>query len=345
MADSQFHHGITGREPRSGNIFIRDTATSVIGLLAFADDADADFYPLDQPVLITTINTAIAKAGFAGNLRRSLETIQAIVNTTIVVVRIADPFTLGGVIGDLIVEDGISLDDSLVIGTTMLDGKRTGLKAFLTAQSMLGVTPKIIVAPDVETPDVVQALFAINEKLRAFSYFNPRDINGKLLETKEQAVLYRKTLGKREATMIYPEFVSGNVLLGDDSPSNGDQLPPSEGFFIRLDGDLSKSESYYTYSPDSAGSNAEKVINLANLIDNIVDRNAEGWTEWSRALTFEDVNYIASNGGLGVYIHNSGYPNFWVDMDGITTLAEFFEALKGQGGIAIQYANNGVIQL
>lgn len=332
-----FHHGVTGREPRSGNIFIRETATSVIGLLAFAEDADAEFYPLNTPVLITTMNTGIAKAGFTGNLRRSLETIQAIVNTTIVVVRIPDPFTLSDGL-----EQQFQLDDSLVIGTTNPDGTRTGLQAFLTAKSTLGVTPKITIAPDVETPSVVQTLFSINAKLRAFSYFNPRNEFGTLLSTKQEAVLYRKSLGQREAMMIYPEFTSGNVLLGANSLI---PVAPLEGFYIRLKGTLSKSPSYYTYSPENIGNNSEKVINLANLIDELAYRDEEGWSNWSRYISFDDVNYVASGGGLTVVTNTSEVPNDWVDMTNITTVQQFFEALKQQSVIQIQYANDGVVTL
>lgn len=202
----KFHHGITGREPSSGPVYIKETATAVIGLVAFADDADPDYFPLHTPVLITNMNTGIAKAGYEGNLRRSLETIQAIVNPAVVVVRIPDPFSMG--------ESGVQLDDSKVIGSTLPSGQRTGIQALLVAKSILGVTPKINIAPDVETPDVVQALIAANKKLRAFSYITPRDSNGNILATKEAVVMYRDSLGDRELMILYPEFISGNVLLG-----------------------------------------------------------------------------------------------------------------------------------
>ncbi|WP_228277580.1 hypothetical protein [Acinetobacter dispersus] len=211
-----FHHGITGNEPSSGLVYVKETATAVIGLIAFADDADPDFFPENIPVRINNMNTGIAKAGYTGNLRRSLETIQAIVNTTVVVVRIQDPFTMG--------EVGLQLDDSIVIGGINESGERTGIQALLTAKSILGITPKINIAPDVETADVVQALISVNKKLRGYSYVNPRLPNGYLLPDAEAVVAYRDSLGDRELTLLYPEFISGNVLIGVED--SGEVIPP-----------------------------------------------------------------------------------------------------------------------
>jgi phage tail sheath protein FI len=208
-----FHHGITGNEPTSGLVYVNEKATSVIGLVAFADDADEEFFPLDTPVRLNNMLTGIAKAGYEGNLRRCLETIQAIVNTTVVVVRIQDPFFYG---------EGTQLDDSIVIGSIDESGNRTGIQALLTAKSLLGITPKINIAPDVETPDVIQALISVNQKLRAFSYCTPRDSDGDMLATMEDAVSFRDSVGARELMLLYPELISGNVLIGVENGSGGE---------------------------------------------------------------------------------------------------------------------------
>ena len=199
---AQFHHGISKKEPASGIIPMRDAETNTVALLAFSDDADADVFPLDTPVLVTSINRALAASGTEGNLRASLETIAAITNPTLIVVRIADPFTTE------------TFDQSKVIGTTLPTGERTGLQAFLTAKSILGLTPKIISLPDVESPDVVQALAVICKKLRAYSYITPRDELGVMLPTMEEVTAYRDTLGFREIEIVWPEFTGGNVFLG-----------------------------------------------------------------------------------------------------------------------------------
>lgn len=199
---AEFHHGISKKEPTSGIIPMRDADTNVIALIAFSDDADEETFPLDTPTLVTSINRALAASGSQGNLRNALETMSAITSPTLVVIRIEDPFKNDG------------LDQSLVIGTTLDTGQRTGIQALLTTKSILGITPKIIIAPDVETPSVVQALAAVNKKLRAFSYVTPRDEYGVMLETMELVTAYRDTLSDREIMLIWPEFTSGNVFLG-----------------------------------------------------------------------------------------------------------------------------------
>ena len=198
---AEFHHGITGRETASGKIPIRDAATAVIAMLAFADDADEEAFPLDTPVLINSINRVLPKAGTTGNLRKNLEIIAQITSPTLVVIRINDP-------------NGEVLDQSLVIGTTEDAGQRTGLQALLTVKSVLGITPKIICVPDVETIDVANAIGVICKKLRAYSYITPRNNNGVILSTASDLVRYRDMLASREIEIIWPEWTSGNVFLG-----------------------------------------------------------------------------------------------------------------------------------
>ncbi len=197
-----FHHGISARERNSGTIPIRSIATAVIGLIAYADDADPLAYPLNTPVLVTGISRALVGAGYHGTLRRSLEAIQPITNPTIVVIRIANPVGI----------EGGNLQQSNIIGQNV-DGQRTGLQCLLTAQTVVGVKPKILIAPDLETPDVVQGLISICRKLRAYAYVTPRDTAGDMLDTAEAVVAYRQTLAAREIGLIWPEWTSGNVLL------------------------------------------------------------------------------------------------------------------------------------
>jgi phage tail sheath protein FI len=199
---TEFHHGITAREAAIRKIPIRNADTNIIAMLAFANDADEDVFPLNTPVLITSINRVLPKAGTQGNLRKNLEIISAITSPTLVVTRIDDPFAEA------------EFDPSLVIGTTADNGQRTGLQALLTVKSKLGVTPKIICVSDTETIDVANALGAICKKLRAYAYITPRDETGEMLATAEAVAVFREKLAFREIELIWPEWTSGNVFLG-----------------------------------------------------------------------------------------------------------------------------------
>ena len=199
---TEFHHGITARETALGKIPIRNADTNTIAVLAFADDADVTVFPLNTPVLVTSINRVLTAAGVTGNLRKSLEIISSITSPTLVVIRIKDP------------SKNEEFEQPLVIGTTDETGQRTGLQALLTVKSALGITPKIICVPDAETIDVANALGAICKKLRAYAYITPRNEAAEVLPTAEAVTIYREKLAFREIELIWPEWTSGNVFIG-----------------------------------------------------------------------------------------------------------------------------------
>lgn len=199
------HHGISGREVQSGIIPMQDATTNTIGMICFADDADPIVFPENVPVRVSSINRVLPAAGLTGNLRKNLEIISKITNPTLIVIRIPSPF-------------GEVFDVHNVTGGVNEFGQRTGIEAFLTAKSILGISPKIIIAPDLETPDVVEALAAVCKKLRAYSYVTPRDATGGILTTAEEVVLYRDQLAHREIELIWPEWTSGSVFLGEIQP-------------------------------------------------------------------------------------------------------------------------------
>lgn len=192
MADS-YHHGLRVVEINEGTRPIRTIATAVQGLIATAEDADATVFPLNAPVLITNTQAAVAKAGTNGTLKTALQAMANQANSICVVVRVA-------------AAEDEAAQTANVIGTVDATGKYTGAKALLLAKAKLGVQPRIIGAPGLDTQAVATELATIAQKLRAFAY-----VYAWGCKTKEEVVAYRDAFAARELMVIWPNFVAFNV--------------------------------------------------------------------------------------------------------------------------------------
>lgn len=187
-----FKHGITVTEIATGARTLTAVSTAIIGLIATAPDADAAVFPLDRPVLITDIESAIGQAGVEGTLARSLRAIADQARPVLVVVRVDE--------GDDAAETAAN-----AIGTTGADGMKTGMQALLAAQAQLGVKPKILGTPGLETQAVTTALTVVAQKLRGFAY--ARAIG----DTVATAQAYRANFSARELMLLMPDFVAFDV--------------------------------------------------------------------------------------------------------------------------------------
>ena len=192
MADS-YHHGLRVVEINEGTRPIRTIATAVQGLIATAEDADATVFPLNTAVLITNTQAAVAKAGTNGTLKTALQAMANQANSICVVVRVA-------------AAEDEAAQTANVIGTVDATGKYTGAKALLLAKAKLGVQPRIIGAPGLDTQAVATELATIAKKLRAFAY-----VYAWGCKTKEEVIAYRDAFAARELMVIWPNFVAFNV--------------------------------------------------------------------------------------------------------------------------------------
>ncbi|HGU6469534.1 TPA: phage tail sheath protein, partial [Yersinia enterocolitica] len=158
-----------------------------------AEDADAAAFPLDTPVLITDVLAAAGKAGKKGTLAASLLAIAEQSRPVTVVVRVAT---------------GKDEDEttSNIIGGADENGRYTGMKALLDAQSVTGVRPRILGVPGLDNQQVSTALAGICQKLRAFGY-----ISAYGCKTLSEAILYRDNFSQRELMLIWPDFLSWNT--------------------------------------------------------------------------------------------------------------------------------------
>ncbi|EOC1312487.1 phage tail sheath protein [Cronobacter turicensis] len=192
---SDFHHGVEIVEINDGTRVISTVSTAIIGMVCTASDADAATFPLNEPVLITSVQSAIAKAGKKGTLAASLQAIADQAKPVIVVVRVAE-----GTGDDE--EAALAQTISNIIGTTDENGKYTGLKALLTAEAVTGIKPRILGVPGLDSLEVATALASVCQKLRAFGY-----VSAWGCKTISDAMKYRENFGQRELMVIWPDFI------------------------------------------------------------------------------------------------------------------------------------------
>lgn len=153
----EFLHGIETVEIDNGLRPVRTVMSSIIGIVGTAPDADAEAFPLDTPVLLTGPRKA-ATLGETGTLRDAYDAVYAQGVNIAVVVRVAAGTdaakTLANVAGS--------------------PSAGTGAYAFLTAESQLGIKPKILCAPGFTANPaggtasaVTTALIAAADRMRA----------------------------------------------------------------------------------------------------------------------------------------------------------------------------------
>ncbi|QHB33262.1 phage tail sheath protein [Yersinia canariae] len=190
---SDYHHGVRVLEINDGTRVISTVSTAIVGMVCTSDDADAATFPLNTPVLITNVLAAAGKAGKKGTLAASLLAIAEQARPVTIVVRVAT---------------GKDEDEttSNIIGGADENGRYTGMKALLDAQSVTGVRPRILGVPGLDNLAVSTALADICQKLRAFGY-----ISAYGCKTLSEAMLYRDNFSQRELMLIWPDFLSWNT--------------------------------------------------------------------------------------------------------------------------------------
>jgi phage tail sheath protein FI len=202
-----FKHGITVTEITDGSRTLTEASTAIIGLVATAADADAVTFPLDRPALITDIETAIGKAGTSGTLRKALRDIADQTSPVVVVVRVG--------VGEGANAEAVAADQTTKVIGDMTGALKTGMQALLAAEGQLGVRPRILGAPGLDTQAVTTALIVVAKKLRGFVYATAHG------ETIAEAMTYRASFAAREVMLLYPDFLAFDTVTSTIAPSYG----------------------------------------------------------------------------------------------------------------------------
>ena len=197
---SDYHHGVQVVEINDGTRVISTVSTAIVGMVCTASDADPATFPLNTPVLITGVQSAIAKAGKKGTLATALQAIADQSKPVTVVVRVEE-----GASDDP--EEALKQTISNIIGTTDENGNYTGLKALLTAEAVTGVKPRILGVPGMDSLEVATALAPVCQKLRAFGY-----VSAWGCKTISEAINYRDNFSQRELMVIWPDFLAWDTV-------------------------------------------------------------------------------------------------------------------------------------
>ena len=268
MAD--YLHGVRVIELNDGTRPIRTIPTAVIGMVCTAEDADPAFFPLDTPVLITNVQTAVGKAGVKGTLAASLQAIADQTKPYTIVVR---------------VKEGADEAEtaSALIGTTTADGKYTGMKALLAAKARVGMVPRILGVPGMDSLPVATALVTIAKDLRAFAYVSAWDC-----KTKEEVVAYRENFGAREVMVIWPDF------LNFDTTTSKTAVAPAVARALGLRAQIDQEVGWH-----------KTLSNVA--VNGVTGISADVFWDLQNPAT--DANYLNSN-EVTTLINEGGY-RFW----------------------------------
>jgi len=220
---TDYHHGVRVVEITAGSRVLRTVSTAVIGLVATGEDADAATFPLNKAVLLTDVTSAIGKAGTAaqGTLFQSLTAIDAQARPFVVVVRVAKG------------KDEAETNSN-VIGGTDANGRLTGAQALLAAQASLGVKPRILGAPGLDTQPVAVALANLAQKLRGVAYLNAHGFT-----KASEVVAYKATFSQREVMLIWPNFTAW------DTAANATVEVPSAAYALGLRAAIDEAQGWH----------------------------------------------------------------------------------------------------
>ncbi|WP_375664989.1 phage tail sheath subtilisin-like domain-containing protein [Bartonella sp. CL162QHHD] len=133
-----FLHGVEVVEVDDGTRPLRAVQSAVIGIVGTAPDADEQAFPLNTPVLVAGSLSQAAKLDKTGKrqgtLPNALDLIFKQVGAIVVVVRVNE--------GD---NENATLTN--ILGGVNANGAYEGVHALIGAQSIVGQTPRILIAP------------------------------------------------------------------------------------------------------------------------------------------------------------------------------------------------------
>jgi phage tail sheath protein FI len=269
-----FLHGVSVVEVESGARTIEGVSSSVIGVVGTAPDAVAEAFPLNAPVLTTGSAVDMTKLGVEGTLPSAIAGILAQTGANIIVIRIA--------------EGGDMEETSLNAIGGVADGNYTGVHSFLVSKSRLGVTPRILIAPDFCVEEVVPELIPIAERLRAIIVADcPTETDAAAIDfatacaSSRVYAVYPKVVNTKKEIIALSPCVAGIISRVDRE--SGFWCSPSNKIINGIVG-LSKPVDF-TLGDSACKANYLNENNIATVI------NQDGYRLWGNRSTSGDGAY------------------------------------------------------
>ncbi|MDR2008095.1 MAG: hypothetical protein LBQ34_03885 [Alphaproteobacteria bacterium] len=202
---TNFLHGIEIIEVDSGGRTITTPSTSVIGIVGTAPLANAENFPLNKPILITSIQDIIAlKLGDEGTLPSALYSVYNQTSAICVVVRVEEALEDST---DATRNSQLDMEQTLknLAGDV---AKYTGVYALALAETETKYKPKLLVCPyysSIPTEDnkpnaIVAALLDMAEKLRGVAIIDGTNT------TRSDAIDFASQIGNARAMIIDPAY-------------------------------------------------------------------------------------------------------------------------------------------
>ncbi|EGG94655.1 Major tail sheath protein [gamma proteobacterium IMCC1989] len=183
----QFLHGVEVVELNGGARPIRTVKSSVIGIVGTAPTADAEKFPINTPVLVTGSRTEAAGLGLSGTLPPAIDGIFDQAGAMIVVVRVEEN------------ADSAQQLANVIGGVDVGTGQYQGVHTFLSAESVLGVAPKVLIVPGfTDQQAVVSEMLGIADRLRAVIIADGPSTND------ADAIAYRENFGSARVFIVDP---------------------------------------------------------------------------------------------------------------------------------------------
>lgn len=288
MAD--FFHGVKLVEISDGISQVQVSSSSVIGVIGTAPDAKDEDFPLNTPVLITGSRVEAAKLGEKGTLPAALDGILSQCGALVVVVRVAEEKNeiTDEESGETLSEFDEEKTIANFVGAVDSDGTYTGVNAFLATRSKLGVTLRILLAPEFSTTEVVQEMIKVAERLRAVIVADCPVASGEEVikfvtdcASERVYAVYPQAINTKKQTVALSPYAAGVIARTDNE--TGFWCSPSNKSINGIIG-LSKDIDFSLGDP-ACRANYLNEKNIATVI------NQNGYKLWGNRSTANEGSY------------------------------------------------------